>query len=69
MTRAFECMRLWMAIVLSATMFAGAPGVAGQQAFPVTSTVNESSIAGRAVALDLLDGGRKPIFFWAELPE
>ena len=33
-------------------MFAGDSGVAGQQAFPVTSTVNESSIAGRPVELD-----------------
>ena len=35
-----------MAFILSAT------SVAGEQAFPVTSTVDESSIAGRPVALD-----------------
>jgi hypothetical protein len=33
-------------------VFLGAPLAAGQQPFPVISTVNESSIAGRPVALD-----------------
>jgi hypothetical protein len=33
-------------------VFFGGPLVAGQQPFPVISTVNESSIAGRPVALD-----------------
>ena len=46
MTRATELARILMAFFLSATV------VAGQQSFPVTSTVNESSIAGRPVELD-----------------
>jgi hypothetical protein len=38
--------RVFFAVLL------GAPLIAGQQPFPVVSTVNESSIAGRPVALD-----------------
>ena len=47
-------------------MFAGDSGVAGQQAFPVTSTVNESSIAGRPVELD--SQGRL-VYFEARPPQ
>jgi hypothetical protein len=49
MSRATELARILTALFLSAAFLAG---VAGQQSFPVTSTVNESSIAGRPVALD-----------------
>ena len=46
MKQAIKFARAFMAFILSAT------SVAGEQAFPVTSTVDESSIAGRPVALD-----------------
>jgi hypothetical protein len=46
MTRAAEVARFVVVFFLSSTL------VAGQQSFPVTSTVNEASIAGRAVELD-----------------
>jgi hypothetical protein len=46
MKRVCELARVLTAFLLSATV------VAGQQSFPVTSTVNEPSIAGRAVELD-----------------
>jgi hypothetical protein len=46
MTRATELARILIAFFLCVTV------VAGQQSFPVTSTVNESSIAGRPVELD-----------------
>jgi hypothetical protein len=46
MKRATKFAKVFIAFILSATT------VAGQQPFPVTSTVNESSIAGRPVALD-----------------
>ena len=49
MKRAAELAKILIAFFLSTTMVVG---VAGQQAFPVTSTVNESSIAGRPVELD-----------------
>ena len=46
MTRTVELARLLIVFFLSTTV------VVGQQPFPVTSTVNESSIAGRPVELD-----------------
>src|SRR5579863_23998 len=46
MTRASELAKVLITFLLSATV------VAGQQSFPVTSTVNEPSIAGRSVELD-----------------
>ncbi len=46
MTRSAASVKLLFAFFLSATL------VAGQQSFPVTSTVNEPSIAGRPVELD-----------------
>jgi hypothetical protein len=46
MKRPGRSARMFLAVLL------GAPVVAGQQPFPVISTVNESSIAGRPVALD-----------------
>jgi hypothetical protein len=49
MNRATKSARILIAFFLSAAVVAS---VAGQQSFPVTSTVNESSIAGRPVALD-----------------
>jgi len=49
MPRAAELLRILLAFILSATI---ATGAAGQQSFPVTSTVNESFIAGRPVELD-----------------
>jgi hypothetical protein len=52
MTRAGELARILIAFFLSSTMLVSVNGVAGQQTFPVTSTVNESSIAGRPVELD-----------------
>src|ERR1700737_4232931 len=53
MTRAFDLAKILIASCLSATI------VSGQQSFPVTSTVNESSIAGRPVDLDS-QGARLP---------
>ncbi len=49
MSRAAELPKILIAFILSATLVAG---ITGQQSFPVTSTVNESSIAGRPVELD-----------------
>src|SRR5208282_338199 len=49
MRRATELARILIVFFLSASIVAG---IAGQQSFPVTSTVNESSIAGRPVELD-----------------
>jgi hypothetical protein len=49
MTRAAELARILFVSLLSATM---AIALAAQQSFPVTSTVNEPSIAGRPVELD-----------------
>src|SRR5271154_6308510 len=49
MPRATELLRILLAFIFSATFMTG---VAGQQSFPVTSTVNEPAIAGRPVELD-----------------
>ena len=49
MKRPSELMRAVVAFLVSAAMIVP---VAAQQAFPVTTTVNESSIAGRPVELD-----------------
>jgi hypothetical protein len=49
MTRSAASVRLLFAFFLSATLVAD---VAAQQSFPVTSTVNEPTIAGRPVELD-----------------
>jgi hypothetical protein len=46
MKKTAELARVFLAV------FLGVPVVAGPQSFPVVSTVNESSIAGRPVALD-----------------
>jgi hypothetical protein len=52
MTRAGELARIVIVVCSSAALVAAVSGVAAQQSFPVTSTVNESSIAGRPVELD-----------------
>jgi hypothetical protein len=49
MPRATELLRILFAFISSATIVTG---VCGQQSFPVTSTVNEATIAGRPVELD-----------------